>query len=219
MEDERIDQFRKMAKANPDDDLAHFALGQALAEAGRAAEAVIVLRQVIKLNADYSRAYVVLGRAQLAIGDETAAIETWQQGHTAAIRRGDLMPANELRGLLLAHGASVGDEGLIGIGESGDEPEREPVDLREPGEGEVRDQRTGRIGRRMKFNPFGDPLGDFIQENISQESWDAWMEMSIKVVNELRLDLGDPEAQRTWDVQMKDYLNLPEHFFEDREYG
>ena len=215
MSDDRIEQFRKMAKANPDDDLAHFALGQALNDAGRHAEAVIVLRQVVKLNADYSRAYVLLGRSQAETGDDEGALEVWQAGYSAALRRGDLMVSNELAGLLRARGVEPERTmGTVGI----DEPSA-PVDDREPGPDEVRDHRTGRVGKKMSFDPFGDEIGAFIVAHISDESWRDWMEMSIKVVNELRLDLGDPEAQRTWDTHMRDYLNLPARLFEDKTYG
>lgn len=212
-EDPRIEQFRNMARANPDDDLAHFALGQALFDADRHGEAAIVLRSVLRLNPDYSRAYVLLGRSQATLGDVDAALETWQAGHEAALRRGDLMPARELAGLLGEHGrAPAAPAGLVGIGEAA------PVDDREPGEGEVRDVRTGRIGARMAFDPFGDEIGAFIQANVSQESWQAWMDMSIKLVNELRLDLGDAESQRIWDMQMKDFLNLPDALFADKTW-
>ena len=76
MMDDRIEQFRKMAQANPEDDLAHFALGNALVEAERYAEAIPVLRHVVKINASYSRAYVLLANAQFETEAETAAIET-----------------------------------------------------------------------------------------------------------------------------------------------
>ncbi|MCK6571614.1 Fe(2+)-trafficking protein [Myxococcota bacterium] len=222
-EDPRIEQFRNMARANPDDDLAHFALGQALFDAARYAEAAIVLKSVLRLNPDYSRAYVLLGRAQAETGDPEGAVATWQSGHAAAQRRGDFMPARELAGLLSEAGVPVAETnptastGLIGIDEGGVEHAL-PVDTREPGEGEVRDVRTGRIGPRMTFDPFGDEIGAFIQANVSQESWQAWMEMSIKLVNELRLDLGDAEAQRIWDLQMKDFLNLPDALFADKTW-
>ena len=70
----------------------------------------------------------------------------------------------------------------------------------------------------MKFDPFGDEVGAFIFENVSQKSWEDWMEMSIKVINELRLDLGDPMGQKAYDEHMRDFLNLPHHFFADRTY-
>lgn len=209
---ERIEQFRKMAKANPDDDLAHYALGQALVEAGRPGEAVNVLRHVVKLNPGYSRAYVLLGNAQAELGDEDAAIETWQQGYAAATGRGDLMPANEIKGLLAARGV----EPAAPLVQLDDEPH--PDAGREPGEGEVRDLRTGRIGKAMAFDPFGDEVGAYIQAHVSQESWEAWMEMSIKVINELRLDLGDAEGQRAYDAHLRDFLNLPAELFEGRTY-
>lgn len=211
--DERIEQFRKMAKANPDDDLAHFALGQALAEAGRHAEAINVLRQVVRMNDSYSRAWLLMGEAQAALDDEDGAIESWQTGHQVALRRGDLLPAREIKEKLAARGlAPVEAEALVTL------VEPEPVDDREPGPDEVRDLRTKRIGKKMRFDPFGDAIGAFIQAHISQESWDAWMEMSIKVINELRLDLGDPSGQVAYDEQMKAFLNLPDHLFEGRTY-
>ncbi len=207
-EDERIEQFRKMAKANPDDDLAHFALGQALHDAGRHAEAAIVLKHVLKLNDGYSKAYALLGTSLESTGDPDGAVETWLAGHPRAQQRGDLSVALELERLLRARGVEPPRSEALPAA---------PADDREPGEDEVRDRRTGRIGPRLKFNPFGDAVGDYIVAHISQESWDAWMEMSIKVVNELRLDLGDPEGQAAWDAHMRDFLNLPAELFEGRD--
>ncbi|MCB9549521.1 MAG: Fe(2+)-trafficking protein [Myxococcales bacterium] len=208
-QDERIEQFRKMAKANPDDDLAHFALGQALADADRHGEAVNVLRHVVRMNDTYSRAWLLLGESEAALGDVDGAIESWQKGHQVAVRRGDLLPARELKEALAAQGVEV-EEPLVTILE----PEAAPADDdREPGEDEVRCVRTRRIGKRMRFDPFGDAVGAFIQANVSQESWDAWMEMSIKVINELRLDLGDAAGQRTYDEHMQAFLNLPADLF------
>ena len=213
--DDRIEQFRKMAQANPDDDLAHFALGNDLFDALRLGEAVPVLRHVIKVNAGYSRAYVLLASAQLALDDEAAGIETLQRGYAAAITRGELMPANEMKGMLTNLGSAIEPDYLLEATEALDEPEDEG----EPGEGEIRCHRNKRIGKQMTFNPFGDEVGTFIEENITQESWEEWMELSIKIINELRLDLGDPKGQQTYDEHMRDFLNLPPHFFENKEYG
>jgi Fe-S cluster biosynthesis and repair protein YggX len=210
MTEEMIEQYRKMAKANPDDDLAHFALGQALLDAERYAEAAPVLRHVTRINPNYTRAYLLLGRALEHNGDEEGAIEAWQVCHQAASRRGELMSANEAGAHLKRLGAPLTSElsELFAI----DEPE--PEDDREPGEGEVRCVRSGRVGKRMSFEPFEGELGAYIIAHVSQESWEAWMEMSIKVINELRLDLGEPEGQRVYDEHMRDYLNLPGELFE-----
>ncbi len=216
-QDERIEQFRKMAKANPDDDLAHYALGQALVDAGRDAEAVNVLRHVIKLNPGYSRAYVLLGAAQQVNGDEDGAIETFQTGYAAAMNRGDLMPATEMKQRLADLGAAPDAARVFEAMNAA--AEDDPDAGRDPEEGEVRDARTGRIGQVMTFNPFGDEVGEWIQAHISQSSWEAWMEMSIKVINELRLDLGDPMGQKAYDDHMRDFLNIPESFFADKDYA
>ena len=208
--DDRIEQFRKMAKANPDDDLAHFALGQALIDADRHEEAVNVLRHVVKMNAGYSRAWVLLGDAQDAVGDPDAAIVSWQTGQQMATQRGDLLPANEMKAKLKARGVEVSKASLVTILDAAPDPDAG----REPGPDELRCIRTRRIGARMTFDPFGDATGAFIQENVCQESWEAWMEMSIKVINELRLDLGDPSGQQAYDEHMRDFLNLPGHLFE-----
>ena len=212
MTDEMIEQYRKMAKANPDDDLAHFALGQALLDADRAAEAAPVLRHVTRLNPSYTRAFLLLGEALEREGDEDGAVEAWQLCYQAASRRGELMTSNAAGQHLRRLGAPLSSEvsELLAI----DEPA--PADEREPGEGEVRCVRTGRVGQRMRFQPFEDAIGAFIFERVSQESWEAWMEMSVKVINELRLDLADPSGQQTYDQHMRDYLNLPAELFEGR---
>jgi len=69
----------------------------------------------------------------------------------------------------------------------------------------------------MEFQPFENAVGDYISAHISKESWDEWIEMSIKVINELRLDLGDPEGQETYDEHMTAFLNLPDHLFVEDE--
>ena len=208
-QDERIEQFRKMAQANPDDDLAHFALGQALADAERHAEAVHVLRHVLKINAGYSRAYVVLGDAQLTTEDEDGAIKTFQDGYAAAMSRGDLMPAMEMKQRLADLGETVSADAILQAAAQQNEAE----DLREPEAGEIRCARTKRIGKQLVDAPFDDAVGHWIVDNISAESWEDWMEMSIKLINELRLDLGDAAAQRTYDEHLRDFLGVPGHLF------
>lgn len=214
MNEERIEQFRKMAQANPDDDLAHYALGQALIDADRHGEAVNVLRHVIKLNPGYSRAYVLLGEAQEATEDTDGAIATWHAGYGAAMGRGDLLPANDMKARLARHGESPAMDALMSIGDPLDE-----VDAgREPGADEVRCARSRRIEPKMLGAPFEDEVGAWILANVGQLSWEAWMEMSVKVINELRLDLGEPEGQRAYEEHMRDFLSMPPTLFADREH-
>ena len=49
---ERIAQYENMAEADPDNEMAHFSLGSAYLQAGRAAEAAVSLERCIELNED-----------------------------------------------------------------------------------------------------------------------------------------------------------------------
>ena len=39
-------------------------------------------------------------------------------------------------------------------------------------------------------------LGERIRAEVSQAAWDEWMEMQIKVINEYRLHMGEPEHRQ-----------------------
>lgn len=214
MNDDLIEQYREMAKENPEDDLAQFALGQALFNAERFAEATPVFRHVLRVNPRYTRAYILLGESLDKDGDEDGAIEAWQLGYHASMKQGMLMNAGEAQRQLESRGAPLTSEIVELLQLDDDEPPLSEEEAnREPGEGEVKCLRSGRVGQQMRFNPFDDAIGDFIQANISQESWDGWMEMSVKVINELRLDLGDPAHRAVYDRHMRDYLSLPDDLF------
>jgi Fe-S cluster biosynthesis and repair protein YggX len=58
--------------------------------------------------------------------------------------------------------------------------------------------------------PMFGKVGKEIFEHVSQEAWDEWQEMQLKIVNEYRLDLADKEARRTLTKQMRIFLGLDE---------
>lgn len=60
----------------------------------------------------------------------------------------------------------------------------------------------------LESPPFAGPYGKEIFDNISQEAWDAWLEMQTKIINEYRLDLSEPEARVTLMSQMRAFLKL-----------
>ena len=70
----RIEQFRKMAEADPDNELGHFSLGREYLEAGMPTEAAISLRRAIELNRNLSKAHQLLGKAMLQLHQRDAAI-------------------------------------------------------------------------------------------------------------------------------------------------
>ena len=56
-------------------------------------------------------------------------------------------------------------------------------------------------------SPFdGHPLGQRIYENVSKEAWKMWLEQMKMIMNEYRLNLGNPESQEFLLKQMEDYF-------------
>ena len=59
--------------------------------------------------------------------------------------------------------------------------------------------------------PFAGATGELIYESISAEAWKQWSEdMQIKVLNEYRLNMGDPKDYQVLVDQMMLFLNLKE---------
>src|SRR3954454_10274003 len=91
----RIEQFRKMASDDPNNELGHFSLGRALLDDGLYQEAIGSVDRVIELNPNISKVYQLKADAQLKLDQKPAAIETLKTGATTAHQRGDLMPKND----------------------------------------------------------------------------------------------------------------------------
>ena len=51
-------------------------------------------------------------------------------------------------------------------------------------------------------------LGKEIFENICDPCYQDWIKMSVKLVNEMRLDTTDPGGQAIWLEQMKSFLGV-----------
>ena len=54
--------------------------------------------------------------------------------------------------------------------------------------------------------PLDNPLGQRIFENVSKEAWKMWIEQMKMIMNEYRLNLGQPEAQEFLLKQMEEYF-------------
>jgi Fe-S cluster biosynthesis and repair protein YggX len=189
-----IERYRAKATADPNDEIAHFSLGRALLESGDAAEAAKSFQRVLALNPNISKAYQLLGDAQLKTGHRDYAIQTLTEGVNVAQRRGDLMPKNEMAKMLADLGAPV--------------PQFEDPSKVEVGEGEVFCKRHGSTGPRLPKPPFRNDFGKEIYENTCANCWREAISFGTKVINELRLPLADPQAQKMWDQHIRDFLNL-----------
>ena len=105
--EQRIQQFRKMAQEDPDNELGHFSLGKALLEAGRPGEAVESLSRVLTLNPKMSKSYQLLADACERAGDREKSIETLRRGIVVADEQGDRMPRDAMADMLRGFGATV----------------------------------------------------------------------------------------------------------------
>ena len=54
--------------------------------------------------------------------------------------------------------------------------------------------------------PFDNELGQRIYENVSKDAWKGWVEQMKMIMNEYRLNLGSPDAQKFLMGQMEQYF-------------
>ncbi len=193
---ERIEQFRKMAEADPSNELGHFSLGRALIDAGDAASAVGPLSKVIELNPNISKAYQLLANALLTLGRKDEAIAQLTTGVKKADERGDVLPRNEMTSKLKELGAPV------------PELRTSAAPAVAVGEGQVLCKRCGQVRSKLEKPPFRTAFGQKIYENTCAPCWKEAIGHGTKVINELRLPLADPQAQKMWDQHIAEFLNL-----------
>lgn len=194
---QRIAQFENMVQADPSNDMAHFSLGGAYAQAGRHLDAAESYVRCFRINADMSKAYQLAGKAFIDAGKKPEAIAVLTEGYAVAAKRGDFMPRKAMGDLLTSLG-----EALPQV--EGAKAEAAPIT------GTFVDRRTGRPGTQMERPPFRGPVGEWIRENISSESFKEWILQGTKVINELRLDLSRDDHAETYDQHMREYLGIDE---------
>jgi Fe-S cluster biosynthesis and repair protein YggX len=203
MDDARIEQFRKMAEADPDNELGHFSLGKAYLDARRYQEAVPCFERAISLNPQNSRVYHLLAQAQKAAGDRGGAIGTLRMGFDVAQSRGDLMVRKDIAALMQELGEkppAVEETTLPAAGT--------PAAAAEAGGDAVVCRRCGQTRPKMPSRPFKGPLGEQVWAAVCSPCWREWILMGTKVINELRLDFADPRHSEIYDQHMREFLNL-----------
>lgn len=197
---ERIQRFEHMAEADAENEMAHFSLGNAYAQAGRHAEAAGSFERCTELNPDMSKAWQLCGEEMIKAGWEDKAVAVLEKGYGIAASKGDLMPRDAIA------------EALVSIGREAPKlsPEIDEAAARLRESGAFVCSRTGRPGTKMENPPFRGPTGEWIQEHISTETWNEWIGQGTKVINELRLDFSREEDQQTYDKHMYEFLGLDE---------
>jgi Fe-S cluster biosynthesis and repair protein YggX len=197
---ERIAQFRKMASDDADNELGHFRLGQLLMEAGEFEEATRSFRRTLELSPHFSKVFQLLGTCLIKLDRREDAARVLKEGFAVADDRGDNIPRDEMARLL-------GE-----LGEAVPAPKRAAAPAG-PGAGGFRCQRPGCLAgsraRQLPAPPMKDELGQRVYASICADCWHEWLRnFSIKVINEMRLDLSDERGQGVYDQVMREFFGF-----------
>ncbi|HTU91339.1 MAG TPA: Fe(2+)-trafficking protein [Gemmataceae bacterium] len=197
---DRIAQFRKMANDDPDNELGHYRLGQLLMEARQFPEAVQSFRRTLELSPRFSKVYQLLAQCLLDDNHRDEAVAVLKQGFDVADEQGDNMPREAMARMLTE------------LGEPEPASKKKSASAAE-GDGGFRCQRpgcwAGSRAHQLDKPPFSDELGRRIYESVCAECWMDWLRnYSVKVINELRLDLSTERGQEEYDRYMREFLGL-----------
>ena len=192
----RIEQFRKMANDDPSNEVAHFSLGREYLAAGQDEAALASLGKCLELNPNISKAYQLQAQALLRLNRQDEAVARLTEGVKRADERGEMMPRNEMMKMLKDLGAPVPEIKLS----------TQP-DLA-VGEGQVLCVRCHKVAPKLPKPPYRGAQGQEIYDKVCAACFREWIPMGTKVINELRLPLNDPQAQKLYDQHMLEFLNL-----------
>src|SRR5262245_618959 len=193
---ERIEQFRKMAQDDPDNELGHFRLGQLLLEDNQPEEAARSFQRTLVLSPQFSKVYQLLAECQIKLGRRDEAVETLKEGYKIADQRGDKMPRDAMAQMMTQLGVEVPAEKKTGGPRTGFPCQR-------PG--------CVAVGEAVQLPgpPVPDEIGRLIYERICADCWNDWFRnYSIKVINELRLDLSTEHGQEEYDKYMRGFFGF-----------
>jgi len=199
---ERIAQFRKMAADDADNELGHFRLGQLLMEANELTDAIASFCRTLELSPQFSKVYQLLATCLLKVDRKAEAIEILQNGWKIADERGDKMPRDEMGKMLKEQGEAI------------PEAARTVVEDTDPGTGFKCERpmcNVGKQARQLPAPPLPDAIGMKIYQTICSECWNEWFKnFSIKVINELRIDLSTEFGQEEYDKHMREFFGWEE---------
>jgi predicted Zn-dependent protease len=106
---ERIEAFKAMVAAQPEQEMVWYGLANEYVKLERWDEAADALGQVVKLNADFTAAYQMLGTALLNQGRREEARRAWTDGIEVANRTGAWKARQHMEGLLANSEATTAD--------------------------------------------------------------------------------------------------------------
>jgi Fe-S cluster biosynthesis and repair protein YggX len=145
--------------------------------------------------------FQLLGAVLVKLGRRDEAIQVLKEGFAVADERGDNMPRDEIAQLLGQ------------LGEPVPASKRAPAAAADAGAGGFRCSRPGcpygSRARKLPAPPMKDEVGQRIGESICADCWNDWFRnYSVKVINELRLDLSREDHQAAYDEQMRGFFGF-----------
>ena len=195
---EDIARIRKMATDDPENELGHFRLGKLLLEAEQFPEAAASFRRTLELNPEFSKVFHLLAISLVRMNQKAAAIKTLRDGIAVADERGDNVPREDMAKM------------LVELGETAPAPIKASASKTGGG---FRCQRpgcpAGAHARQLPKPPMSDEIGQKIYAQVCADCWNYWLrDVSIKVINEMRLDLSTEQGVGIYDQIMSETLGL-----------
>ena len=194
-----------MAHDDPMNDMAHFSLGNAYLQDRRFAEAAKAFENCLAVNPHMSKAYQLAGQAMIDAGWADKVVTVLNKGYEVAAGKGDRMPQQAMAELLKKIGREPPKIDAQAAAKSASSA----------GGGAFVCRRTGRPGTKMASPPFKGPVGQWIFENISAETWRTWIGQGTKVINELRLDFSRDQDQEAYDHHMREFLGIDDELYRE----
>ena len=202
----RIKQFSTLLESDPDNDMAHFSLANALIQAERHEEAAESFLACTRINPGMTKAFQLAGRA-LIDSDQTDRAVT--RSSSRATRRRPRAATCSRKTRSPTCSARSGRTSP----KSATRPQ--PKAAAAPRAATSRTGRRGAWAREWPAAPFKGPVGAWYLENISKENFDEWIGMGTKIINELRLDLSRDEHDLVYDYAMRRYLGLDDDTYRE----
>ena len=200
--DDRIAQFRKMTTDDAENELGHFRLGQLFMEDNQFGEGIKSFERTLELSPQFSKVYQLLGECHTKLGDSAKAIEVMTNGYKVADERGDKMPRDAMGLALGKLGAPIPNAAPAPVVDDGPDT---GFRCQRPGCGH------GKRAKPLAAAPIDGADGLRILGEICADCWSGWVkDYSIKVVNELRLDLSSEFGQGEYDKHMRGYVGFDE---------
>lgn len=108
MSQSRIEAFEAMLKEQPEEAMIWYGLASEYLKLERWNDAAEALRNVMRLNADYTAAYQMLGTALMNSGNRDEACRAWADGIEVATRTGAWKARQHMEALLEGANADTG---------------------------------------------------------------------------------------------------------------